>query len=285
MTCYATLADVRGEIRAENTVDDAKVMRFIRQLSARIDRRFRSNRPVFAPYKEARPILIDGWAINSINRTLQVGAPVLSLSGVSLNGSSLTIGTNVQIYPEAAAPFSELQLIGDCGFSWYDWGCTGCNGSRYASIDGIWGYNANYAQAWLVVDALQANITDTQTTLTVADVDGENGYAETPRISAGHLLQIDDEWMEVVKTDALTNIVTVIRGVNGTTAAAHLEDAEVSVYLVEECVRRMVTRQAAMQYSRQGAFNTRVVQEFTATDYPPDLLQEWQNLLAMYANL
>lgn len=286
MTPYATLADVRNEMNAEDTVDDSKVWRSIRQVSARIDGMFHVPN-LFVPSIATRSIPLNGWNINSVDRTLIMrsaeGAvsPLLSLTGVGIGAQTLAVGSTVNVYPAGMSPSYALQLACCADLTWYAY----CTSASSAIISGIWGYHTDYAHAWIAVDALTADLDLTATTLTVADVDGENAYAEAPRISAGHLLQIGSEWMDVVKTDPDTNGVTVVRGVNGSTAATHTTDDTVSVFLVDESIRRAVTRQSAFQYSRKGAYESRRTDGLTAVEYPSDLLGEVQDLLDMFANL
>lgn len=282
---YCTLADAKSELQAESNVDDAKIMRFIRQLSRRIDQMFRSRTSVFVPVIESRNVSLSPYSINSVLRTLDLGSPMLSLSGITSNGQALVVGTTVQSYPSGLTPFMQLQLLGSAYSSWYAWGqCNDAWGPQNAAVSGVWGYSTDYADAWLEVDALTGAMTDSALTFTVEDVDGENPLAEAPRISAGHVIQIDDEWMDVVKTSTITNTVTVRRGVNGTTAAAHDADAVVSVFLVEENIRR-IARQACLQYARQGAFNTITISGMgQEIRFPQDLLEEITALVSLYAN-
>lgn len=294
MSLYCTLADVKNELLAENTTDDAKVMRLIRQYSSRIDRQFKQrNASLFVPTLEARtidlsPDNINSWAGTLFLRTPQNGiSPLLALSGVGIGTQSLIVGTNVQTYPTPTAPYYQLQLMGNCSNTWYTYAqCFPTRGLPYASVTGIWGYNADYANAWLAVDTLSAAIASTTTTtFTVSDVAGDNPYGEAPRISAGNVVQIDSEWMNVIATDDLTNTVTVVRGVNGSTAATHLISAPVSVWQTDESIRRAVTRQVAFMYARQGAYDNVRITDIGTVMYPPDILQEVNDLLALFANM
>ena len=61
----------------------------------------------------------------------------------------------------------------------------------------------------------------TDTTLAVADAEA---IASTP---GNYPIQIDGEQIEVTNVDLATNTLTVIRGVNGTTAAPHSVNAAV----------------------------------------------------------
>lgn len=291
---YATLADVRGELLAENTVDDGKVMRLIRQFSSRIDRLFKQrNASLFVPTIETRTIDISPDSVNSylgtlFLRTPQNGiSPLLELLGVAINTNTLVVGTNVQVYPTPIAPYYQIQLMGAGCNTWYSYAtCANQRGAPYAGVNGIWGYNANYAEAWLAVDTLTAAIIDTTTTtFMVSDVEGDNPLGEAPRISAGNVIQIDTEWMNVVATDATMNTVTVTRGVNGSTAATHLIDTPVSVWQTDESIRRAVTRQVSFLYSRQGAYDNMRIDGIGVVQYPPDMLQEVNDLLGLFYNM
>jgi hypothetical protein len=301
MSLYASLDDVRNELNAENTVDDAIVMGYIRSFSRRIDRLFmQRGSNFFVPQIATRSIFLDGLNINSWNRTLTlrtpdgVVSPILDMTSASINGQALVIGTNVQLFPTEPSPYTALQLLGDTFFSWYSY-CSDAWGSRYAAVTGVWGYNADYTNAWVKVTTLAEAINDSVKTFDVTDLGGgdeqtdEDGIPIT--ISAGSLIQIDSEWMNVVSTTTTTVMavttytVTVKRGVNGSTAAAHLDDAPIAVYMVDNSIRRAVTRQAALMYARKGAFEVVTINDFNTTQYPSDLLREVNEILELFANL
>ncbi len=280
---YCTLADVRSELNSDSTVDDKKVMRGVRQLSRRIDRLFRTSYALFAPNILTQQIPLIGTNVNSAARTLLISGYLLSVAGVTIGTQSLTPGTNVQSYPTLTTPINALQLIGTARTSWYDYCSLNTFGTQFAQITGVWGYNVDYSNAWLAVDSLAAGINASVTTLTVLDVDADNPYGESPRLSAGNIIQIDSEWMDVIATDITLNTVKVIRGVNGSIATSHSMSAAVSVYLVDESIRR-ICRQAAFQYARIGAFDTTRITDFSTIQFPSDLLQEISDLLNMWAN-
>jgi len=144
MSLYATLADVRGELLAENTTDDAKVMRFIKQLSRRVDQAFRSRVSLFAPWRGVRYVPIDAYRVNSVLRTFDLGMPMMSLTGITAGTQALSVGSTVQSYPVGASPFSELQLLGSAYSSWYAYAqCNDAWGPQNATLTGIWGYNSD----------------------------------------------------------------------------------------------------------------------------------------------
>lgn len=298
MSLYCTLADVRAELEAENTVDDAYVFRTIRQLSRRIDGRLKTNN-LFVPVKGPRKILINGSLINSTLNTLSLRtttggvSPLLSLTSADINGSALTLGANVNLYPTGTTPAYELQLTAGLGLSWYGYCSDMPYGSRYVTVDGVWGYNDDYEHAWLNTTTLTDGIDAAATSFEVTDFDGPNAYGDMPSISAGHVIQIDTEWMDVIATSAVTDdmtlittyTLTVVRGVNGSTAAAHMIDAVVAVYQMDESIRRLIARQTVFQYARKGAFNGSQIADLGNVQFPPDMLQEANNLLAMFSNM
>lgn len=61
------------------------------------------------------------------------------------------------------------------------------------------------------------------TSFTATDVDGSDGTGNSPRIAAGDVLRINNEYLRVVATNTSTNVVTVARAALGTIASAHAE--------------------------------------------------------------
>ena len=228
MTYYASLADTKAIMAAgsaSSTTDDAITLAMIGAASARVDQMMgaANGRPYFAPYTEEREYELTYANIDSGRNAfiLPSGETLLALTSVSLNGTAITASG----YPPTRNPIKMIRRTD--GGSWYE---NGTDDPSTVKITGVWGFHADYAHGYAVVDALAAAIVSTSaTTLTVADVDGTDEYGFTPRISAGNLLKIDDELLEVTATNTSTNVVTVRRGVNGTTAATHLNAAPVSV--------------------------------------------------------
>lgn len=277
-----SIAGLAQQTETPITYVPQRLMNNLRSVSRRVDKVFQSNRPVFAPWMETRKFSLDGHSINSWQGTFNFPGYLLALNGsVSING---TVISSIETYPDSSMPpFSQLRLTDDCA-SWYAQVCACCTPLQ-VSIPGIWGIHSDYAHAWLAVDAVVTTaLTTTATTFTVADVDGTDTYGNTPRISPGQLLKIDDEYMEVISTVAAsTNSVTVIRGAHGSTAAAHIIAAPVSVWQVEEPIMWAVARQANLMYARFGAYSTAEIQEFGEIRYPADFLQEVYGVMQHYA--
>jgi hypothetical protein len=120
------------------------------------------------------------------------------------------------------------------------------------------------------------------TTFTVSDVDGLSLDGLSPRLSAGNLIRVESEFMDVLSTTVPSNTVTVKRGVNGSTAAVHAQGVNVEVWQVEDTIRRVTARQAAMMYARRGAYDNINITDLAVQQYPSDLLSEMRGVLTTY---
>ena len=273
MTFYCSLADAKAVMKASTTVDDELLLSIVGQVSQRIDLIMASQTPYFQPYTEAREYEVRLDNVDSGRNVfiLPPGSPLLALTSVLLNGAAVTASA----HPATRSPISMIRRTD--GGSWYE---NGTDDPPTVVITGVWGYHRRYAQAWSVVDALAAAvISTTATTITVADVDGSNPDGFTPRISAGNLIGIDNELLEVTATNTVTNVVSVRRGVNGTTAATHLNAAPVSVWQTDDNVRRVTARQAGLLYARRGAYEQQTITDVGVITYPADLLSELRGVL------
>lgn len=277
MTYYASLADAKNAMNAgsaSSTTDDAILLAMIGAVSTRVDLLMNpdAGAAYFAPCTEAREYEVRYDNVDSRRGVyiLPSGETMLALTSVTLNGTPIT----ATAYPSTRSPITMFRRANGL---WYE---NNSGDPLTAIISGVWGYHRRYAQAWAAVDTLTAAIVSTTaTTLTVADVDGVDEAGLTPRISAGNLLRIDDELVEVTETNTSANVITARRGVNGTTAATHLNAAAVSVFRPEETIRRTVARQAGMLYARRGAYEQQTITDVGVVTYPADLLSELRGVL------
>lgn len=122
------------------------------------------------------------------------------------------------------------------------------------AVTGIWGYHEDWADAWQDSnDTVQDDsLTAAATTLTVADVNGKGVYGLKPRFKIQMLLKIEDEYVYAIGRDKSTETLTLMRGVNGTTAAEHAKDTTVYVYRPMEEVAHAVRRLAAWLYAQRN---------------------------------
>ncbi|MEL6271938.1 MAG: phage head-tail connector protein, partial [Chloroflexota bacterium] len=103
---------------------------------------------------------------------------------------------------------------------------------RTADVTGVWGWNDTPLEMWQDSgDAVNdLSLSSTATTITVGDADATYADGVTPRFSVGALLNIEDEFVRVLAVDTVANTLSVERGAQGTTAAAHSLGTPIQVY-------------------------------------------------------
>jgi len=210
--------------------------------------------------------------IQSYDRLFKVNKWFLVLNSVTVYNTALTVGTQVEAYINGYPPYKQLRLI-DTYNNWY----TTWYDPDYAPnvlIGADWGYHPRYTiDAWqdsgdAVADA--GGITAAGTTVTVTDADGVDWANRTPRFSAGQLIRMGSEWCRVMAVNTTTNVLTIRRAENGSTAAAHALDVQIDIYYPPDDVRQVVARQAGLLYKRRGAYDI-PAGDFAGAAYPRDL--------------
>jgi hypothetical protein len=278
MSNYTTLDLCKSELKADSTVDDSLLFRYIIQASQRVDLTMGTpRRPYFAPYTEQRTYPIEATRISSRywENTFNLRDHILAFTEVLRQTTDIT--SQVALYTWSNEVATALRLT-NCSYDWY----TGCSSTQPYKIyvTGTWGYHPDYSNAFDSVDTVQDNpLTAAATSITVSDADGADLWGFTPRFSPGNLIKIEDELIDVTAVNTTTNVLTVRRGRNGTTAAAHAQDTAISVYQVDERIQRAVTRQATLLYARRGAYQVETLDGVGVITYPQDLLTELKQTL------
>jgi hypothetical protein len=284
MPTYASVAEIKDEMAAgseSQATEDAQLLKQARKASARLDKLLFAKKSPFFPLIEARQVQLEQSRISSSENTFWFEQPLLSLSTLDAGGTALVTGTNVELWPSLQSPADTLRLL-SFDTSWYRYlPCSGAPG--FVTLTGIWGVHSDYPNAWLDVDTLAESVDDAVREITVTDAAGMDPMGNEPKLSPGHLLKIEDEWLDVIRVDEETNILTVLRGVRGSTAVDHSADAVVSVWQVEEPVRRLVARQTAFMYARRGAYESSTINDFGVVNFPSDQLKEVRGILQGYA--
>lgn len=259
------------------TTDDQRMIEAIRIISRRIDNLFKSVRPVFEPWIESRIFPVVQSKITSSLGTFSVDDYLLALTTpATVNGTEITLAP----YPgTTVTPYNQLRLTSCCQ-TWYSF-CT--SDPLILSVPGIWGFNRDYTNAFVSVDALAGNINDAVELITVADVDGPGPWGVTPRISIGNLIQVDTEWMRVFGMSPTAQTASVKRGVHGSTPAAHTSGAAVKVYQVEEPIQRAVAQMSGFVATRLGEYATAEIRDFGIIKFPDDWLNTVLNTVEEYS--
>ena len=107
------------------------------------------------------------------------------------------------------------------------------------SVDGIWGFHSDYANAWVNTGETVpvGNITAGATSITLSDVDGRD-YVNRIRCQTYMILKIEDEFLKITAVDTSANTITVLRGVLGTTAASHAAGTTIYSWNVQPDVKK-----------------------------------------------
>ncbi|MBK8035301.1 MAG: hypothetical protein IPK17_38515 [Chloroflexi bacterium] len=285
LSFYCTLDEAMREIRAKDTRDPKYMLGLLPAISQRLMKYARRD---FEPVYETRTFVAGRMNVVPSQNALKLNDYLLELEAVSIGGSGLTVGTDVDLYPtNGVKPATKLYLLSTCRSSvtWYG---TGCLPGTYSSplvqiqVAGWWGYKERYAaEGWLTADAIQAAALATNaTTFAVAEVEGSDPRGFEPRLSTGQLIRVDDELMRVVETTT-SNTLEVLRAQRGTEAAAHAQGAAVKLWNVEEDVRRAAQRWASLQYQRKGVFETARIEEAVIT-LPADMPVEVEQIMGSY---
>lgn len=249
MITYATLEDFKiakqiKEIKAPNIAADKlqnaddKIIDYLVRATRFINR---FTRREFFPWRETRKFAVP-HRFNDLSMRrftladLYFDQDLLAVNSLTNgNGDTLIENTDFFLMESNMWPKNAVQLK----FPNY-WGGLYSTGILSRSfdepiiiVDGIWGYHDIYGrpnESWIdTYDTVgSAGIDATSRNIVVGDFDDKDAL-NMAKYVIGHLLKIDDEYMEVVGTKLGTdpntdpNTIKVIRGVRGTTAVAHTD--------------------------------------------------------------
>lgn len=113
------------------------------------------------------------------------------------------------------------------------------------AITGVWGYHDDYSNAYTDSGDTVQNSTQISASGTTLTVTSGNNFER------GQTLKIESEWLYV---SAITsNNLTIQRGLNGSTAAAHVNGTAISIYEPMRDVQRVTLRFATWLYKQYEA--------------------------------
>ena len=237
MNVYCTAADIQEGLGRSTTISNAIALALAEAASRTIDgftgRRFISETGTrYFDTGSAGDILrIDDLLALTTLKTDSEGDG-------TYDGESWTVNTDFWVKPESAYPKNWIELTAFGSYSFPR------KVRRYVQISGIWGYGDGTASPWLV----------TAITGTVATTGGlALTLSAAGTILAGQTIKIGDEqlYVQAVTTaDGLTT-ATIIRGVNGTTAATHNAGA-ISIALYPADVKQAAILMAVAQWEYFG---------------------------------
>lgn len=211
MHLYTTVNALKARLGIGDTADDAVLAVIIEAVSREIDQ---YTGRWFYPVTQTRYYTATGGRL-LVDDLLSVTSLKTDADGDRTYEETWAV-TDYDLYPFNARqasppqPYTEIRLTpdGDYRFSRL---------ARGVEIAGVWGYYDERAtsSATLAADVL----TTTETAITVSD---------GTQFSAGQTIRIDSEQMAI--SSIATNVLTVTRGANGTTAATHTSGAAIQTY-------------------------------------------------------
>ena len=158
------------------------------------------------------------------------------------------------------------------------------------TVDALWGYAENIGgyryptDFWISTNyALESALNATDTGFGITNVDERvDDVGENPFVK-GRLLRIDDEYMEVTSVNTTTDVVSVKRGVRGSTASEHDVNSLVDRWrviddIVEACLQIAKTwREADLAVGgRVGVSDVSVGAEIAIPSDPMGILDSYQ---------
>lgn len=240
---YTTLAELRtsgegAQLNIANANADPFLLSLIRSVSRSIDQV--SNRR-FVPWVQTQvydAITPNAWsALNpymggkagddlqsrtggyAYSRILRLADDLLAVTTLTNGDGTVISAANYLLYPANAWPKDQIHLKQSSGLAWQP--DSSGNYEQVISLAGVFGCHDDYPNAWMSAG-------------TVADVAGINASVTSYTASAGHgiaagaLLKIESEYLYAAAVSG--NTITVVRGVNGSTAATHATGMAVSVW-------------------------------------------------------
>lgn len=273
-TTYARIAaELKGTAAQAATGTEQQIMQYARTVTSRI-KGFGFD---FEPLFYTRKITPTRQNVNSSLGTLTLGAQLLEPTAIAIGTTDAAYGSTIVPFPDDGQyPITQLRIADLASGPIHSW--LPCCGSLIGaiSITGFWGMRENYASTGFFDSGIDTPVlTATQVTMVVSSVAGPDIYNRVPMFSAGNLIRVDNELMEVVAVDTTTKTLTLIRGARGTTAVAHDAGAAIRIWEVEEDIVNCATRQACLLYARRGSYQqiTTFPDGINVT-YPSDLLAE-----------
>jgi len=244
---YATLYQIRQylELATDETGNDTLLARF-----AYLSSRFLESKKItgrkFYPSVETRRFDVPA------NDWLNVGRDLLSITTLTNGDSTVIDFSNFFVEPYNTYPKTAIVLNRGTGIWWRvtadgEW-------RKVIQVAGLWGYHDDYGNAWIDSDdavADAAGINASVTSITVTDADGTASDLDSPRFQVGHLIRIESEYLDVQAVNTSTNVLTVKRGVNGSTAATHALSTQIDVFRPIDNIQMAAMRLAVWRYRQK----------------------------------
>lgn len=280
-----TEADVARIVASNNTYDSEDVSRRIPIYSARLVKILGFE---FEPVFEVIRRYPSTASVNHRRGLLDLGKPILELVSVSRGGDALTIGVDVELYPETdGKPSSRLRLL-DSDSSWYgeDDAPVAQDADHLISITAWTGYRERSSlDGWRATgDTVGSEgISSGSTPIEVAVIgtDSADSYGRSPIYATGSLLRINDEMFRVAKVIDPQHIL-LLRGQRGTSPVGHEAATVIQRWSPEPDVRHATALWTHKSYSADGTYATVRLDGVGATSFPVDAPGEVAQIIQQF---
>lgn len=265
MSYLATLDQAKTDAKLTDTTADAYLTSALAFVSNRIET---INRQWYEPRRVSLFFDVSYGRVSRDGKTLDLSMPLVELTGVTLGDLTVMDVANIRLYPRGQTPAAQLVMT-DSTYRFTSL-TSGLVSDQAIEVDGVWCYHTEYStSAWATVSTLSVAPNASVTTLTPVTVTG---------FSVGQCLRIDTEYLRVTAVNAST--LTVTRGINGSTAAAHDIADVVYAFTPEPAIQRAALRWAAFLLARRAAYERVNYDGLATTSFPSDMPDEVKNILA-----
>ena len=229
---YTTLTDFKAAKipGSTGTSDDTLILDYIREVSKIINdvtgrkfvpliatRTFDANRDAH----DGLLLRVDPWDLLAI--------------GTITNGDATAVASTSYVFePRGVTPYWGIRLKSSKGITWT---YTDDPEDAISLSACTWGYHDDYANAWESLTTLGAALNISATSATLASGVG----------NPGELWKIDSEYLYL--SARTTTTATVVRGVNGSTAATHDNGATITRWIPVREVSGLCRAAVAMKYA------------------------------------
>lgn len=285
---YASLTQIKSYLRqsSSETSDDALLVTLARQASRFIEsyKGRRYDPYITTLYLDIPTVPVPFGQYGSLNstsiRSKSLILPTDLLEVIEFtNGNGETIlSTEYCLEPLASAVKSIIVPL--VGLSWAP--SSDGNYRQAIALKGIFGYTDRYPECW--VDSLNTVLDNplsiSSTTIKVSDVTGVDADLESPRFQTGQIVRLESEFVLITAVTAVIggdDTLTVVRHVNGSTAAQHPTSTKIEVLKVFSPILQACIRIVAWRYAQKDtdsfdrSFNLTTGVSIIPSALPPDI--------------
>ena len=240
LKAYCGIRDEDGNVKS-TVIGDMLILRFCQRASRLFDRWTR---------RHYYPLIATRYYDHAESRQVHLDEDLLAVDTFTTANTGTTVtAAQYHLWPYNEYPKNRIDIVISSGVTLTYSGTP----QQANAITGTWGYHTDWDNAFVDSgDDLAAAIASaTATTCTVSNADGADVYGRTPRFKERQLIKIDDEYLYVWGVNTTTNVLSVTRGVNGSTAAAHDDASDVYVYEPEEAIAGAIARWATYLYRQK----------------------------------